>query len=1042
MSCIRVSKALRQKRGIALIAALAIIALTTFLVVAYLSMTRFDLLVSQSYSKTVSADQLALGFVDVLVREVLNEIEAGSDVDGASTPDPVYFPKDDAGNKRGMLPAKMVTNIEETKFPALLRRSSGSIQFDNLKPGYYDTYHDFTPSNSPILGSDISTETSTNRARGISKERWNKPKLMDEGNAIVNNLTDFVPPEWVYWTEQGVETPTPTSSDVVGRVAYVMYDISGLLDANVAGFPSTASGEEQGAKGSLAYTDLTKLGSGMTQSRADILGQWKYQGTNATTFTQLVSEWAQTGYLRPPSTGGTGKSFVGRQDFLEYAESIGIPDDLMLFFTTFSRELNEASWAGLSTTVNPNLLSLRKPDGSLYRIQRFPLSRLDLFNDPSSNLSEIEEYFGLDENTSDSDPWDYIWEYDQGTAGEIESLSNLAATQNRDPDFFELLRAGIYENSLGQTTRDRTHIENRYQDGSRFKQVAQIGANIIDLSDTNNYPVEIIFPYNDSTGTEDIRITATEYKDRIYGAEDLPYISEIAVGVLRLDNGSSTTQQRAYFPVEIWNPHQTGGPNVPSPSQFRVRAHDGIINIRNFQTPSSQPWKQFGTPYSYSSGGVSITFNNSSAFRDPTVLRTANSSSTVSNSTVDGYVTIPGPLIPTTTTDNSLTNNQSGRQNLGLYYGMSSPPNLDPPPTISLEYRQGASWRTYLTLPALVPRRSNSETALSSSRTFNWLKGMTAIDPAVTRFGYHEGQTPNAVFDRSRRPGGANPEQVSTFGLPATSTSSPGPEGLFNFSTNNPFGQLQFWGLNVLTAFYADNRGNGGRSRPIYVDRDGINRPGDAYFNEGVNPMETGNNLARPVILNRSLLSVGELGYARRDQPWKTLDLFSNVSADAGLLDLFCTYEESRVVAGRVNPNSAPKAVLQAILSGARDDAFVTNELTDGEISDIADQIIDQRTNNSLLENKASLVEVMNNLGNNLSWINSHREAPIRALADVSQTRTWNLMFDIIAQSGRIPGTAGLDEFVLEGERRYWVHIAIDRYTGEILDRQIELVYE
>ena len=71
------------------------------------------------------------------------------------------------------------------------------------------------------------------------------------------------------------------------------------------------------------------------------------------------------------------------------------------------------------------------------------------------------------------------------------------------------------------------------------------------------------------------------------------------------------------------------------------------------------------------------------------------------------------------------------------------------------------------------------------------------------------------------------------------------------------------------------------------------------------------------------------------------------------------------------------------------------------------------------------------------------REASIRALVDGGQTRVWNLMIDLIVQTGRIPnGMNALDRFVKEGESRVWVHLAIDRFTGEILDKQCEWVPE
>jgi hypothetical protein len=75
--------------------------------------------------------------------------------------------------------------------------------------------------------------------------------------------------------------------------------------------------------------------------------------------------------------------------------------------------------------------------------------------------------------------------------------------------------------------------------------------------------------------------------------------------------------------------------------------------------------------------------------------------------------------------------------------------------------------------------------------------------------------------------------------------------------------------------------------------------------------------------------------------------------------------------------------------------------------------------------------------------IQRFRESPIRALAAAGTTRVWNLMIDVIAQTGRFPSSAGsLANFNVEGERRYWVHVAIDRYTGKVLDEQIEEVKE
>ena len=70
-------------------------------------------------------------------------------------------------------------------------------------------------------------------------------------------------------------------------------------------------------------------------------------------------------------------------------------------------------------------------------------------------------------------------------------------------------------------------------------------------------------------------------------------------------------------------------------------------------------------------------------------------------------------------------------------------------------------------------------------------------------------------------------------------------------------------------------------------------------------------------------------------------------------------------------------------------------------------------------------------------------EAAVRALASVSNTRTWNLMIDVVAQTGRYPANAqSLQNFVVEGEQRCWAHIAIDRCTGQVIDSKLEVVKE
>jgi hypothetical protein len=214
------------------------------------------------------------------------------------------------------------------------------------------------------------------------------------------------------------------------------------------------------------------------------------------------------------------------------------------------------------------------------------------------------------------------------------------------------------------------------------------------------------------------------------------------------------------------------------------------------------------------------------------------------------------------------------------------------------------------------------------------------------------------------------------------------------------------------------------------------------------------------VILNRPFRSVGELGYVYRDMPFKTLDFFSPASADAALLDLFSVRDEPSVMVGLINPSNAPIYVLKALLAGsAKQEALATNTITSAESNTWAAKAARYYTSNvspyayNPLTNRSDLATKMMNpttgLTSALTATSADRtnkaylEASLRALSSTSNTRTWNLMIDVIAQSGRMAPTAKtVDHFIVEGERRYWLHIALDRYTGKIIAKQLEPVYE
>lgn len=259
---------------------------------------------------------------------------------------------------------------------------------------------------------------------------------------------------------------------------------------------------------------------------------------------------------------------------------------------------------------------------------------------------------------------------------------------------------------------------------------------------------------------------------------------------------------------------------------------------------------------------------------------------------------------------------------------------------------------------------------------------------------------------------------------------------------------------------------------------------------------------SRPIVLNRPFKSVADLGYVFSGIPWRNLSMFTPESGFAKLLDVFCVNETADLggmEAGRVNLNTRQVPVIQAILTGAyRDELSASSSsISMADASNLATVLVNRTT--STAAGKGPLSDVSELVGkwvspvvvgaaspaplstpapgstpnpvdgarsydgfsadisavfganplppatpsasdNNIARL---REASVRALANCGQMRVWNLMIDVIAQSGRYgPNETDLNKFIVEGEQRYWVHVAIDRFTGQVINKQIEVVNE
>jgi len=163
------------------------------------------------------------------------------------------------------------------------------------------------------------------------------------------------------------------------------------------------------------------------------------------------------------------------------------------------------------------------------------------------------------------------------------------------------------------------------------------------------------------------------------------------------------------------------------------------------------------------------------------------------------------------------------------------------------------------------------------------------------------------------------------------------------------------------------------------------------------------------------------------------------------LLEVFTVGESvTDTVAGRVNVNSASGPVLMALLTGSDlNQASVPTTINLSSATDLAADILSRRTTNGPIENLSQLPSLFpqtNSVTAAYPGPKTQREGAVRALAGVGTTRTWNLLIDVIAQSGRLSSGAtslGAD-FIVEGQKRYWMSVSLDRLTGDVIASQLE----
>ena len=949
----------------------------------------------------------------------------------------------------------------------------------------------------------------------------------------------------------------------------------------------------------LSRQDLLNYFAKIDPSNASAAKALPYLGT----FTRAVS--APTWIPKTPSDSfGPVTTKVSSIDYASLAETNGKPNrDLAnVRFKAGGTAVTHYFDDGTSAQYTPNA-------GDQLLQSRFSLARIGWLSStaiggvdqgganpatgsgPSSTFSSaIQSCFGLMWGTpsggaaNGGNPcWMYVGSNGGGTAiGTIETL-DVVASENREPNFFELLKAAILSGSLGMYPgtagwKNGTDSPYAWRDYYNYAllggsdgldaysldrnnytipavpaapapalisdvQIMRIGANIIDEYDADSYPTAIYFPYpglNTAPGFD--AATASTNPDHmqfgeagmIFGQENLPCMAGIysAVGTAK---STDTSDLNGWYQPQIWSPCQmptSFSTIAPPPSSFQIRAYGQTDIFWSKEYDPTTDTANTSMPNQVTSGTTNIS--NGTGQLDGQTIQLDFTSTTAP---VQALYSAPQPItnaiggITVTPSDakhmlaDPSMSDYSKNPFVAFWLGDDKNYIVDPDfdkngnrqgtqiytestgNTYCIGWMSGSNFHPYSFMVNPVgwsygvigPEKDGSPTEVPAKLTNtgsaypSWTGGDChfVVDCRTDRFsvlGDWGGKSFGVTLNQSN-PLGETPD-TTAWGKPDSSNFTWDPTATaagytfeVDWEANNPLEPTPSFNKNTNTSY--------GPTASYYSDLDGMVRPGDGYYgyiysgdgeplymspgtpkfasSPAVYPVgDTGGtdlsanvqHSRRPVILNRPFRSVGELGYAYRDEPFKTLDLFSTASADAALLDVFSLTDEARVsnnsiqarVAGQVNLSNAALPVIQAILNGGSKKDFDPSYNFSSDALTIA-QKIEAKVNAagapSPIINRADLVTQLSKIlqsGYKSSvdkYNKAELEAPIRALGDNLNTRTWNLLIDVIAQSGQFsPNATNLDKFIVQGERRYWLHLAIDRYTGRILDQHLEPVYE
>ena len=238
----------KRQQGTALVIILSAIVLISVLVGVFISQATLNRQISSSSAGSYRAEIVAQTGIDTVLGDLRDEIVAGSIIHTVGDVK-IYQPV----TNFTVVPSR----IGDMGYPNVFKRSVGGLSFW-AGPGL--------SASGPVRAATGNSATNISaNGRFVKAERWNAPYLLG-----TNLPVGFASPDWVLIGRRGAFTnmTTPPSlsslSDpaagntnfVTGRFTYMIYNEGGLLDATIAGFPSTMDAIFKAKKGFMPQVDL------------------------------------------------------------------------------------------------------------------------------------------------------------------------------------------------------------------------------------------------------------------------------------------------------------------------------------------------------------------------------------------------------------------------------------------------------------------------------------------------------------------------------------------------------------------------------------------------------------------------------------------------------------------------------------------------------------------------------------------------------------------------------------------------------------------